>query len=164
MKPLPQGLLAYLAAFLWCYLLAISVITTATLVDSPASGAKLGVGNIFRTWLADLWRMSPRWDFARYGTLILIALAIAMPLAAALHAAALHAGGYIDLLAAPTIFPLAGTVAMGTAVAILRGQLGDTPIPGTHGLGFWAQCVAGGIGGFAFGKVWAMRLHPDPYF
>jgi hypothetical protein len=151
---LRRALLAYLAAFVACYVLAISFATTANLINLAAIGAKLGAGDIARTWLFDLWGMTPRWELARYGNVMLIAFAIAFPVAALLRAGVLRLGDGLRPAAA-LLYPLAGAVAIGTGLTIMFNQYEVTAVAGARGLGFWAQCLAGGIAGFAFERVLA---------
>jgi hypothetical protein len=153
-KLLPRALLAYLAAFVACYLLAISFATTANLVNLAAIGAELSAADVVRTWLFDLWGMTPRWELARYGNVMLIAFAIAFPVAALLRAAVLRLGGGLRRIA-PLLYPLAGAVAIGTGLTIMFNQYEVTAVAGARGLGFWAQCLAGGIAGFIFERVFA---------
>jgi hypothetical protein len=153
-KTLPRALLAYVAAFVVCYVLAISFATAANLINLAAIGVKLGASDIVRTWLFDLWGMTPRWELARYGNVMLIAFAIAFPVAALLHAGVLRLGGGLRPLAA-LLYPLAGAVAIGTGLTIMFNQYEVTAVAGARGFGFWAQCLAGGIAGFAFERMLA---------
>jgi hypothetical protein len=153
MTLIPRALLAYLAAFLVCYLVAIVFATTANLINLSAIGATFGAGDVFRTYLFDLWGMTPRWnELGRYGNVMLIGFAIAFPVAAALRFGALRAGA---AGVAPWLYPLAGAVAIGTGLTIMFNQYEVTAVAGARGLGFWAQCLAGGFGGFVFGRVLA---------
>lgn len=149
-----RALLAYLAAFVVCYLVAITFATTANLINLADIGAQLGIGDILRTWLFDLWGMTPRWELARYGNVMLIAFAIAFPVAALLRFGATRLGG-IGHRIAPLLYPLAGAVAIGTGLTIMFNQYEVTAVAGARGLGFWAQCLAGGIAGFVFERVLA---------
>jgi hypothetical protein len=150
MHILPRALLAYLAAFLACYLVAIVFATTANLVNLSQIGARFGVGDVVRTYLFDLWGMTPQWgELARYGNVMLIGFAIAFPVAAALRFGALRAGAGI---VAPWLYPLAGAVAIGTGLTLMFNQYEVTAVAGARGFGFWAQCLAGGLGGFVFGR------------
>jgi hypothetical protein len=153
-KLLPRALLAYLAAFVACYLLAISFATAANLINLAAIGAELSAADVVRTWLFDLWGMTPRWELARYGNVMLIAFAIAFPVAALLRAGVARIGGGTRL-ATPLLYPLAGAVAIGTGLTIMFNQYEVTAVAGARGLGFWAQCLAGGIAGFVFERVLA---------
>jgi hypothetical protein len=151
-KLLARALLAYLAAFAACYLLAISFATAANLVNLAAIGARLSAGDVVRTWLFDLWGMTPRWELARYGNVMLIAFALAFPVAALLRAGVVRSG---LRPVAPLLYPLAGAVAIGTGLTIMFNQYEVTAVAGARGLGFWAQCLAGGIAGFVFERVFA---------
>jgi hypothetical protein len=151
---LQRALLAYLAAFVACYVLAISFATTANLINLAAIGAKLGAGDIARTWLFDLWGMTPRWELARYGNVMLIAFAIAFPVAALIRAAVLRIGDGVRHVA-PFLYPLAGAVAIATGLTIMFNRYNVSAVAGARGLGFWAQCLAGGIAGFVFERVFA---------
>lgn len=153
-KILRRALLAYLAAFVACYVLAISFATTANLINLAAIGAKLGPGDVARTWLFDLWGMTPRWELARYGNVMLIAFAIAFPVAALIRAGVLRIGDRMRPLAA-LLYPLAGAVAIGTGLTIMFNQYEVTAVAGARGFGFWGQCLAGGIAGFVFERVLA---------
>lgn len=145
-------MLAYLAAFLVCYVVAILFATTANLVNLAGIGAKFGAGDVVRTYLFDLWGMTPRWELARYGNVMLVAFAIAFPVAALLRWAASRAGA---ARIAPLLYPLAGAVAIGTGLTIMFNQYEVTAVAGARGLGFWAQCLAGGIAGYVFGRMLA---------
>jgi hypothetical protein len=109
---------------------------------------------VVRTWLFDLWGMTPRWELARYGNVMLIAFAIAFPVAALLRTAFLRIGGGLRRIA-PLLYPLAGAVAIGTGLTIMFNQYEVTAVAGARGLGFWAQCLAGGIAGLVFERVFA---------
>jgi len=153
-KILPRVLLAYLAAFVACYVLAISFATAANLINLADIGAKLSAGDVVRTWLFDLWGMTPRWELARYGNVMLIAFALAFPVAALLRAGVARIGGGMLRIAA-LLYPLAGAVAIGTGLTIMYNQYEVTAVAGARGLGFWVQCLAGGIAGFVFERVFA---------
>jgi hypothetical protein len=146
-----RALLAYLAAFVACYVLAIGFATTANLLNLAGIGARFGLGDIVRTYLFDLRGMTPRWELARYGNVMLMAFAIAFPVAALLRFGALRAGNLGRV--APLLYPLAGAVAIGTGLTIMFNQYEVTAVAGARGLGFWAQCLAGGIAGFVFERV-----------
>lgn len=152
LQTLGRPLFAYLAAFLVCYVVAILFATTANLVNLAAIGARFGVGDVVRTYLFDLWGMTPRWELARYGNVMLIAFGVAFPVAAMLRWGALRTGA---ARVAPLLYPLAGAVAIGTGLTIMFNQYEVTAVAGARGLGFWAQCLAGGIAGFVFGRVLA---------
>jgi hypothetical protein len=148
-----RALLAYLAAFVACYVLAIGFATTANLSNLAGIGVKFGLGDIVRTYLFDLWGMTPRWELARYGNVMLIAFAIAFPVAELLRFAAIRAGTLARI--APLLYPLAGAAAIGTGLTIMFNQYEVTAVAGARGLGFWAQCLAGGIAGFVFERILA---------
>jgi hypothetical protein len=149
-----RALLAYVAAFVVCYVLAISFATAANLMNLAAIGAQIGVSDIVRTWLFDLWGMTPRWELARYGNVMLIAFAIAFPVAALIRAGVLRIGGGLRHVA-PFLYPLAGAVAIATGLTIMFNRYNVSAVAGARGLGFWAQCLAGGIAGFVFERVFA---------
>jgi hypothetical protein len=151
-----RALLAYLAAFVACYVLAITFATCANLINLAAIGAKFGAGEIFRTWLFDLWGMTPRWELARYGNVMLIGFAIAFPVAALIRHGVSRIGGGARHIA-PWLYPLAGAVAIGTGLTVMFNQYEITAVAGARGLGFWAQCLAGGIGGLVFQRAWGIR-------
>jgi hypothetical protein len=151
-QDLRRALLAYLAAFLVCYVLAISFATAANLINLAAIGVTFGVGDVLRTWLFDLWGMTPRWELARYGTVMLIAFAIAFPVAALLRQGVLRVGGGLRRVA-PLLYPLAAAVAIATGLTIMFNRYNVTAVAGARGLGFWAQCLAGGIAGYVFGRI-----------
>ena len=149
-----RALLAYLAAFVACYVLAILFATTANLINLALVDVKFGPGDVVRTYLFDLWGMTPRWELARYGNVMLIAFAIAFPVAALVRFVALRShSGARHLL--PWLYPLAGAVAIGTGLTIMFNQYEVTAVAGARGLGFWAQCLAGGVAGFVFERVLA---------
>jgi len=150
---LARGLLAYLAAAVIGYLVAIVFATSANLINLAAIGASIGAGDALRTYLFDLWGMTPRFnELARYGNVLLIGFAIAFPVAALLRALTLRAGAPGQRIA-PVLYPLAGAVALGTGLTIMFQQYEVTAVAGARGHGFWAQCVAGAIAGFVFGRV-----------
>jgi hypothetical protein len=124
--------------------------TSANLINLSDVGAQIGLGDALRTYLYDLTHMLPRFEIARYGTVMLIGFAIAFPVAALLRFAALR-GGFGQV--APWLYPLAGAVAIGTGLTIMFYQYEVSAVAGARGLGFWAQCVAGGIAGFVFQKI-----------
>lgn len=157
-KPvLIRALLAYAAAALVGYLCAITFATSANLMNLGRIGAEIGIGDVLRTWIFDLWGMTPRFtELARYGNVMLIGFAIAFPVAALVHSAARRWGAFGATLA-PLLYPLAGAVALGTGLTIMFQQYEVTAVAGARGLGFWAQCLAGAIAGLVFGRVLARK-------
>jgi hypothetical protein len=154
---LSRGLLAYLAAAAAGYVVAIVFATSANLINLAGIGASIGIGDALRTYLFDLWGMTPRFtELARYGNVLLIGFAIAFPVAALVRLAALRAGSAGQRIA-PFLFPLAGAVALGTGLSIMFQQYEVTAVAGARGYGFWAQCVAGAIAGFVFQRVLLRR-------
>jgi hypothetical protein len=152
-KSVARGLLAYLAAAFVGYVVAIVFATSANLINLAGIGARIGFGDALRTYLFDLWGMTPRFtELARYGNVLLIGFAIAFPVAALLQALVWRAGGALERVA-PLLYPLAGAVALGTGLTIMFQQYEVTAVAGARGLGFWAQCAAGAIAGFVFGRV-----------
>lgn len=152
-QTLARGLLAYLAAAVAGYVVAILFATSANLVNLAEIGAKFGVGDALRTFLFDLWGMTPRFtELARYGNVLLIGFAIAFPVAALLRVLASRAGAPGQRVAS-FLYPLAGAVALGTGLTIMFQQYEVTAVAGARGYGFWAQCVAGAIAGWVFGRV-----------
>ena len=150
---LSRGLVAYLAAALAGYVLAIVFATSANLINLAGIGARIGVGDALRTYLFDLWGMTPRFtELARYGNVLLIGFAIAFPVAVVVRSLALRAGS-VGPRIAPFLFPLAGAVALGTGLTIMFQQYEVTAVAGARGYGFWAQCVAGAIAGLVFQRV-----------
>jgi len=150
---LSRGLVAYLAAALAGYVLAIVFATSANLINLAGIGARIGVGDALRTYLFDLWGMTPRFtELARYGNVLLIGFAIAFPVAAGVRWLVSRAGS-VGPRIAPFLFPLAGAVALGTGLTIMFQQYEVTAVAGARGYGFWAQCVAGAIAGLVFQRV-----------
>jgi hypothetical protein len=150
-----RAALAYVAAAVVGYLCAITFATSANLIHLARIGADIGIGDAVRTWLFDLWGMTPRFtELARYGNVMLIGFAIAFPVAMLVRHAALKAGG---ARLAPLVLPLSGAVALGTGLTIMFQQYEVTAVAGARGGGFWAQCAAGAIAGFVFERVWARR-------
>ena len=150
---LPRALVAYLAAALAGYVLAIVFATSANLINLAAIGANIGVGDALRTYLFDLWGMTPRFtELARYGNVLLIGFAIAFPVAVGVRWLVLRAGS-VGPRIAPFLFPLAGAVALGTGLTIMFQQYEVTAVAGARGYGFWGQCVAGAIAGLVFQRV-----------
>ena len=150
---LSRGLVAYLAAALAGYVLAIVFATSANLINLAAIGANIGVGDALRTYLFDLRGMTPRFtELARYGNVLLIGFAIAFPVAVGVRWLVWRAGP-MGQRVAPFLFPLAGAVALGTGLTIMFQQYEVTAVAGARGYGFWAQCVAGAIAGLIFQRV-----------
>jgi hypothetical protein len=157
MRSQPQMLriaLAFAAAFIAGYIVAIVFATSANLLNLSAIGARIGIGDALRTYLYDLTHMLPRFEITRYGTVMIMGFAIAFPVAALLRLAASRGG---LPLVVPWLYPLAGAVAIGTGLTIMFYQYEVTAVAGARGLGFWAQCVAGAIAGFVFQKVLVRR-------
>jgi hypothetical protein len=158
MQTLPSQMLrialAFAAAFVAGYIFAIVFATSANLINLREVGAQIGVGDALHTYLYDLTHMLPRFEIARYGTVMIIGFAISFPVAALVRYAVLR-GGFARV--APWLFPLAGAVAIGTGLTIMFYQYEVTAVAGARGLGFWAQCVAGAIAGFVFQKVLVRR-------
>jgi len=145
--------LAYLAAAAAGYLLAITFATTANLINLASIGADIGIGDALRTWLFDLRGMTPRTtELARYGNVLLIGFGIAFPVAVLIRVVVLRLGP-AGKRVAPWLFPLAGAVALGTGLTVMFQQYEVTAVAGARGYGFWAQCVAGAMAGFVFGRV-----------
>lgn len=135
------------------YVIAIVFATTANLINLAEVGARFGIGDVVRTYLFDLWGMTPRFtELARYGNVLLIGFAIAFPVAALLRALVLRVGN-VGLRIALLLFPLAGAVALGTGLTIMFQQYEVTAVAGARGYGFWAQCAAGAIAGLVFQRV-----------
>jgi hypothetical protein len=119
-------------------------------------GLDIGIADAVRTWLFDLWGMTPRFELTRYGNVLLIGFAIAFPVAALIRLAVLRTGGIGDRIA-PLLYPLAGATALGTGLTIMFQQYEVTAVAGARGYGFWAQCAAGAIAGFVFDRVMSRR-------
>ncbi len=150
---LSRGIVAYFAAALAGYVFAIVFATSANLINLAAIGANIGIGDALRTYLFDLWGMTPRFtELARYGNVLLIGFAIAFPVAVGVRWLVLRTGG-VGQRVAPFLFPLAGAVALGTGLTIMFQQYEVTAVAGARGYGFWAQCVAGAIAGLVFQRV-----------
>jgi hypothetical protein len=155
-RRLPRILFAYLLAGLTGYVVAIVFATSANLLNLRAVGAEIGVGDALRTYLFDLWGMTPRFEITRYGTVMLIGFAIAFPVAALLRQLALRAGPAMAR-AAPYLYPLAGATAIGTGLKIMYLQYEVTAVAGARGAGFWAPCLAGALAGLVFQRLLARR-------
>ena len=151
---LPRIALAYLVAAVAGYIVAIVLATSANLINLAGIGAQIGVGDALRTYLFDLWGMTPRFELSRYGNVMLIGFAIAFPVAALLRSLALRPSSPVKPVA-PWLFPLAGAVAIGTGLMIMFSKYEVTAVAGARGLGFWAQCLAGGFAGFVFQRALA---------
>jgi hypothetical protein len=150
-----RALLAFVAAGFVGYIVAIVFATSANLINLAGIGARIGIVDVLRTLAFDLWGMTPRFELARYGNVMLIGFAIAFPVAALLRAAVMRAGGLRRV--APFLYPLAGAVAVGTGLTIMFQQYEVTAVAGARGLGFWAQCLAGAIAGLVFQRVLLRR-------
>jgi hypothetical protein len=146
---------AYLAAAASGYLAAILFATSANLVNLAQIGADIGFSDALRTYLFDLWGMTPRFELARYGNVMLIGFAIAFPVAALLRWAVSRAANLRGIV--PLLYPLAGAVALGTGLSIMFQKYEVSAVAGARGVGFWAQCVAGGMAGWVFQRVIARR-------
>src|SRR5688572_13712544 len=155
-RRLPRILFAYLLAGLTGYVVAIVFATSANLLNLRAVGAEIGVGDALRTYLFDLWGMTPRFELQRYGTVMLIGFAIAFPVAALLRGFALGANPAVARVA-PYLYPLAGATAIGTGLAIMYMKYELTAVAGARGAGFWAQCLAGALAGFVFQRLLPRR-------
>jgi hypothetical protein len=153
---LPRTLLAYLLAALAGYVLAIAFATTTNLLNLRAVGAEIGIGDALRTYLFDLWGMTPRFELRRYGTVMLIGFAIAFPVAALLKHAAARANPAVARVA-PYLYPLAGATAIGVGLTIMYMKYEITAVAGARGAGFWAQCLAGALAGFVFQRLLPRR-------
>jgi hypothetical protein len=153
---LPRIVFAYLFAALAGYVVAIVFATTANLLNLREVGAEIGAGVALRTYLFDLWGMTPRFEITRYGTVMLIGFAIAFPVAALLRRLALRANPAITRVV-PYLYPLAGATAIGTGLTIMYMQYEVTAVAGARGAGFWAQCLAGALAGFVFQRLLPRR-------
>ena len=60
LKSVSRGLLAYLAAAFAGYVCAIVFATSANLINLADIGASIGIGDALRTYVFDLWGMTPR--------------------------------------------------------------------------------------------------------
>lgn len=111
--------LAFLLAAVAGYVCAIVFATTANLLRLSEIGARIPMADALRTYLFDLRGMAPTWEITRYGTVILIGLAIAFPVAALIRrftrATSLRA-------ITPLLFPAAGATAIGTALILMYQQ------------------------------------------
>lgn len=55
---------------------------------------------------------------------------------------------------APIAYPLAGALALATALTLMKMQFGITPLTGTKGvIGFGLQLIAGAMGGLMFARI-----------
>lgn len=141
-------LLAFLAAAMAGYFCAIVFATSANLMRLSDIGARISASDALRTYFFDLRGMAPAWEITRYGTVILIGLAIAFPVAGLIRGLALRTPSMRSM--APFLFPLAGATAIGTSLVLMYQQYEVSAIAGGRGLGFAAQCLAGAIAGFVF--------------
>jgi hypothetical protein len=153
---LPRIAFAYLLAALAGYVVAIVFATTANLLNLRDVGAEIGVGDALRTYLFDLWGMTPRFEITRYGTVMLIGFAIAFPVAALLRHLVLRANPAVARIA-PYLYPLAGATAIGTGLTLMYMRYEVTAVAGARGAGFWAQCLAGALAGFLFQRLLSRR-------
>jgi hypothetical protein len=150
--------LAFVAAGVVGYVLAIVFATTANLINLREVGAQIGSGDALRTYWFDLQGMLPRFELARYGSVMLIGFAIAFPVAALLRLGVLRGPAGIRRLAGG-LYPLAGAVAVGTGLTIMFYQYWVTAVAGARGYGFWAQCLAGAIAGWVFQRIVVARAN-----
>lgn len=151
-----RALLAYLAAGVAGYVVAILFATSANLINLAEIGARFSAGDALRTYLFDLWGMTPRFELARYGNVMLIGFAIAFPVAAFIRRMAARGPGALRRIV-PWLYPLAGAVSVGTGLTIMFQQYEVTAVAGARGFGFWAQCLAGAFAGWVFQLVLTRR-------
>lgn len=141
-------LVAFVLAACVCYVLAIVFATTANLLRLAGIGADITVMDALRTYLFDLYGMAPALQWTRYGTVILIGLAIAFPVAAGLRWLVMRASPEHAILA--WLYPAAGATAIGTSLVLMYQTYEVSAIAGGRGMGFSAQCLAGAIAGLVF--------------
>jgi hypothetical protein len=151
-----RALLAYLAAGAAGYVVAILFATSANLINLAEIGARISAGDAIRTFLFDLWGMTPRFELARYGNVMLIGFAIAFPVAAVIRWMVARGPKALRRVK-PWLYPLAGAVSVGTGLTIMFQQYEVTAVAGARGLGFWAQCLAGAFAGWIFQLVVTRR-------
>jgi hypothetical protein len=132
------------------YVVAALFVTAANLIRLSAIGADISFGDAWRTAIFDLRGMapSPR-SWTNYGSLIVIGLAIAFPVAAWIRSRAARAKS-IGLLV-PLLYPAAGATAIAVVLVSLYQRYEVVAIPGARGvLGFTAQLLAGALAGYLF--------------
>jgi hypothetical protein len=133
------------------YVIAALFVTAANLIRLSAIGADISFGDAWRTAIFDLRGMapSPR-SWTNYGSLIVIGLAIAFPIAAWTRSRAARAKS-IGLRIVPFLYPAAGATSIAVVLVSLYQRYEVVGIPGARGvLGFTAQLLAGALAGYLF--------------
>jgi hypothetical protein len=148
--------IAYVLAACAGYVCAIFFATSANLIRLGEIGADIAPSDALRTYWFDLRGMAPRWELTRYGTVILVGLAIAFPVAGLIRHFVLRARPALQSIA-PFLFPAAGATAIGTALVLMYQQYEVSAVAGGRGLGFLAQCAAGAIAGYLFQRLLLRR-------
>lgn len=148
-----RALVAFVVAAIIGYVVATLFSTAANLIRLSAVGAQISFGDAVRTFFFDLRGMAPALDWTKYGSLIIIAFAIAFPVAAVLKRLTLRAEGGIRRIA-PILYPLAGATAIGMIHLLSYPKYEVFAFAGARFLGgSIAQCLAGAIGGYLFHLV-----------
>jgi hypothetical protein len=138
MRKVPKVLLAWLAAVIVGFLAASVLHTQFVLGRLAEVGAEIPAGVRLQTTLGDIVGFIPA-----YPAVIGIALAVGFAVAALLKR--------VLKPLAPYAHPIAGFVAVGTALALMKMQMEITPVAGARGaVGFLAQCLAGALAGWVF--------------
>jgi hypothetical protein len=138
--------LAFFAAVLATAVCGTAASTQFVLARLQDLGAEIPWATRMRTTLEDLGGMGPT-----YGLLVAVSFAIAF----ALVALVTRRG---PRRAPPIIHATVGALAVLAMLGVLGFVFGTMPIAGANTAGgVIAQCLAGGIGGYAFG-----RLRPAP--
>ncbi len=133
----------------------IAAILTAYLIGTILNAQFVIAAHNVPVSLADRWNMTA-FDVSNmllYLMVIGIGFLIAFLIAAVLKR-------FLPMLAA-IAYPLAGAVAIGAALGLMYIQFQTVPISGARsGFGFFAQMLAGAVGGWVFGQIIA-RNRPD---
>jgi len=138
MSPLMRTILAFLAAVLITYTLASFFHSQQVLSGLQSLGIEISPTLRLSYILGDMRGLA-----GLFPSVIAIALAIGFII-----------GFFVKKILtplAPFAYPIAGTCAMATTLAVMSAAMDITPIAGARGtLGFSLQCLAGACGGLAF--------------
>lgn len=141
-------LFAFVAAAFVGYVVASVLFTTVNLIRLSEVGAEISLTDAVRTIWFDLRGMAPSFIWTQYGSLIVIGLAIAFPVAALLRHLAVIAN---VASIAPWLYPLAGVVAIVMILVLSYQEYEVYAFAGARGwLGGLAQCFAGACAGYLF--------------
>jgi len=144
-------ILAFIAAVVVTEVAAAAASTQFVLGELGALGIDVSIGDRLITTGRDIVGMAPA-----YLPIIALGLVIAFPVAAAVVHWLLHGWARIG-------YPLAGFVAMITALLVMIQLMNIVPIAGARSIaGMFFQGLAGGLGGWVFVRILERARRPDP--